>query len=163
MDRETSISVRHNMEMAHRLFLTPGKCENIHGHSWWVTMHLFGQVNHVGLLLGIDYGDLKKVFRHYLDATFDHHILLNKDDPWSGPLVHSFDHDLVSATPSTGTLASLPGLQVFDGDPTTENVARTIGEHMVREILEVAPITGIKVDVWETSVNNATWQLNNIS
>jgi len=147
-----SISVRHNVEMAHRLYLTPGKCENIHGHSWQVTLTLNGPVDSAGLLLGLDFGIVKQQFREYLDSNFDHRVLLNPRDPWAQDLDPRQEYDS-SLKPMT-----LPGLQVMQyGDPTTENLATAIG-YWAQSIYSYA--TGIRANVWETKVNNATWSLN---
>lgn len=129
-----TLKVRHNMEVAHRLFLTPGKCENIHGHSMWVVAELEGQVNDKGLLEGWDFSEVKSLFRSYLDKFYDHHLLLNRDDVWSCKL--------------------LPGMQLVNGDPTTENIARWIGEWCE----ESFPCHRIRIEVWETQVNSATWE-----
>jgi 6-pyruvoyltetrahydropterin/6-carboxytetrahydropterin synthase len=141
-----TISVKHNMEMAHRLYRTAGKCENIHGHSWWVTLTLCGSVNSNGMLEGLDFGSVKSLFRRHLDTRYDHQLLLNVEDPWAGSLTgEAFaEADL-----------TLPGLQTFPGDPTTENVALAIGMWTF-SVPEFQGL-GIKVDVWETQVNNATW------
>jgi 6-pyruvoyl-tetrahydropterin synthase len=51
----------------------------------------------------------------------------------------------------------LPGLNAMPGDPTTENMARWIGEAMVDEGFPVNAI-----ELWETSVNNAMWMPNSV-
>jgi len=65
--------------MAHRLSLLPGKCEQIHGHSWWVELEIIGPVNGEGIIF--EFGAVKRVFRSYLDFEYDHHLLLNDSDP----------------------------------------------------------------------------------
>jgi 6-pyruvoyltetrahydropterin/6-carboxytetrahydropterin synthase len=134
---QASIAVKHNVEMAHRLFLTKGKCENIHGHSWWITLRLWGEIDEHGLLEGLDFGGVKATFRKYLDTTYDHRLLLNKDDPWAN--------------------YTLPGLREFEGDPTTELLAVEIAHVMSR--LPMGGVLKLKVIVWETKVNNATWEM----
>lgn len=153
-----SISVRHNVEMAHRLFLTGGKCAQIHGHNWDVTLSLTGEVDSRGLLAGINFTDLKKLFRDYLDNTYDHRLLLNPVDPFAGPIVHSFEHDLIAAHVDTGKLDSLPGVQTMPGggDPTTENFAFVIGEWAINSLS--GEFTQIKTYVRETATNHAEWR-----
>jgi 6-pyruvoyl-tetrahydropterin synthase len=141
-----TILVRHNMEMAHRLFLTEGKCEAIHGHSWDVTLKIRGRVDMHGLLEGLDFGQVKRLFRGHLDKNFDHRLLLNSRDPWSDLLTRR------SSEQGQLVQEALPGLHSFDGDPTTENVARVIGEWAVDQYgLPIA------VEVFETRVNMAAW------
>jgi 6-pyruvoyltetrahydropterin/6-carboxytetrahydropterin synthase len=105
------IEVRHNIEVAHRLFDLKGKCEAIHGHSMWVKLTLHGQLDRHGVLEGIEFGALKKDFRNHLDTQYDHKLLLNEDDPWTNAVFKD---------------QKLPGLQVCPGDPTTENIAAWI-------------------------------------
>jgi 6-pyruvoyltetrahydropterin/6-carboxytetrahydropterin synthase len=137
-----SIRVRHNVEMAHRLWLTPGKCEKIHGHSWDVQMSLFGETSPAGMLAGLDFADVKQLFRGYLDGTYDHYLLLNADDPW--------------AQVQLPGLGPLPGLQPFAGDPTTENLAAVVGGWAVGTFAGCG-ITRVQIQVMETRVNGATW------
>lgn len=130
------IAVRHNIEVAHRLHLLPGKCENIHGHSMWVRLELTGDLDGHGLMDGLDFGGVKRVYRIHLDSTYDHRLLLDGADP----LVHG-DGDL-------------PGLLATDGQPTTENIALWIG----RWAQEAFPsVKSGRVTVHETYVNQAGW------
>jgi 6-pyruvoyl-tetrahydropterin synthase len=119
----TFLMVRHNIEVAHRLYELEGKCENIHGHSMWVELKLFGHVNSKGVLEGLSFGEIKKQFRGFLDGTFDHHLLLHEKDPWAGLLEKVSDLD--------GYPAQLPGLMAMPGDPTTENLAKWIADWAV--------------------------------
>jgi 6-pyruvoyltetrahydropterin/6-carboxytetrahydropterin synthase len=136
---DQSIAVTHNAEAAHRLFLTPGKCENIHGHSFKILLELFGEVDEKGMVEGLDFGDVKREFRGMIDSNFDHRLLLNGEDPWAQTLHLAQDE-------------TLPGLMTFDGDPTTENIARWVGEWAVK----VWDLT-TEVAVQETAVNGASW------
>jgi 6-pyruvoyltetrahydropterin/6-carboxytetrahydropterin synthase len=136
------IAVKHNIEVAHRLYLTPGKCEHIHGHSMWVTLKLCGAVDPNGILEGLEFGDVKKRFRSFLDDNFDHHLLLNKNDPWARNL----------ETGGGRSVGQLPGLVTMESDPTTENLARWIGEWAGGEFR-----LDVMVEVQETRVNSAEY------
>lgn len=154
----STIAVKHNIEIAHRLFESKGKCENIHGHSMWVTMELTGRVNDQGMLGGIDYGPLKHIFRRHLDSEYDHRLLLNATDPFAKPLF-VLNADDSSGGP-TGKQIFLPGLNAAaGGDPTTENLSLWIMNAMEDALLVrnmVKDICKIEVQVWETSVNYAS-------
>jgi 6-pyruvoyltetrahydropterin/6-carboxytetrahydropterin synthase len=115
------VKLTHNMEIAHRLYRMPGKCQQIHGHSMKVDLTLHGYPNANGVFEGRDFGDMKKVFREFLNDNYDHHLLLNKDDPWAG-LFHLYDP--LENDPVHGH--RLPGLVICKGDPTTENLCRWI-------------------------------------
>ena len=146
----TSIKVRHNIEVAHRLFESPGKCENIHGHSMWVELEIFGVLDSNGMLSGLDFGEVKKRFRGYLDSSYDHHLILNTKDPWSKEV--SYDGE---------SFQQLPGVvELLAGDPTTENIAKDIAEWASNTFVgpELLDPYQIKVTVWETAVNAATWE-----
>lgn len=138
------VVVRHNIEVAHRLYELPGKCENIHGHSMWVELKLHGHINKHGILESLDFGSIKKKFREYLDGTYDHHLLLNVDDPWSQPI------ETVQAYQDATGAVSLPGLVTMPSDPTTENLAKWIAQWATNEF-------GLNADchVQETHVNGA--------
>jgi 6-pyruvoyltetrahydropterin/6-carboxytetrahydropterin synthase len=133
-----SIKVKHNVEMAHRLFETPGKCEKIHGHSWNVELELFGSIDGRGMLNSLDFGIVKQHFRGFLDHEFDHRILLNARDPWAQNI---------------GDMGLLPGLATLPGDPTTENLANGVGSWAN----QFFGCSKTSVTVWETAVNCATW------
>jgi 6-pyruvoyl-tetrahydropterin synthase len=154
------IFVTHNMEVAHRLFLQPGKCQQIHGHSMEVTLNLRGDVNKDGIFEGLDFGYIKKHFRAYLDHMYDHHLLLNKDDPWATRLWHRPSRDDSPPSPEAAWLAEpshLPGLVPCDGDPTTENLAKWIcswAYDMFR--LECS------VTIQETMTNGASFSSNDL-
>lgn len=117
------LRVTHNIEVAHRLTFLPGKCQNIHGHSMIVDFSIYiEESDDNGYALDgdrtiLEFGKLKQAFRAYLDATWDHHLHLNADDPWARELnsdATNLDRD------------RLPGLQTWPGDPSTENIARWI-------------------------------------
>lgn len=131
------------MEVAHRLYLTAGKCENIHGHSMWVSLTLAGPVDDTGKMGGLNFSEVKSEFRHFIDSTFDHHILLNEHDPWAQKLRENDEHG-----------AFMPGLMPFPADPTTENIAKEIGLWAYAGDFSNYHVT---VKVEETSVNSATW------
>lgn len=146
----TSLHVRHNIEVAHRLSLLEGKCENIHGHSMWVELTIGGlELDKNGIAGGVEFGLLKKIFREHLDTQYDHHLLLNYSDPWADEKYE------------------LPGLVATSGDPSTENIAMWIAHSMDRIIMQnfpqlssemhAIPLYGIEVKVSETSVNAATY------
>lgn len=154
-----SIAVKHNIEVAHRLYQTVGKCENIHGHSMWVTMHIRGDLDSKGMLAGIEYGDLKHMFRQYLDERYDHHLLLNAADPWAHPIWKIGERNDEGNYELEPDQNFLPGLTTLLKDPTTENIAEEIALDMSGAVWERWKDSGqlfdLKVEVWETSVNMA--------
>lgn len=115
------LHVSEYIQVAHRLIELPGKCQQIHGHSMHVTLSLLCELDKNGYAINehkevVDFSGVKKSFRAYLNDDFDHHLLLNDDDPW---LRKCIDSSIM-----------IPGVIGTDGDPTTENIAKWIFEFM---------------------------------
>lgn len=148
----SSITLTHNMEVAHRLLNLPGKCQQIHGHSMQVMLTFIGETNENGLFEGWDFADVKRKFRQYIDTTYDHHLLLNENDPWASNLAMV---DGAHPNDEIQTLATrqLPGLVTCPGDPTTENLAQWICD-WAREYFA----TPCEVNIAETGTNGAGYR-----
>lgn len=150
----TEVFVRDYIQVAHRLTALPGKCTNIHGHSMLVTMTLRGIVDRNGLVVDVksrtvlDFSEVKKVFRGFLSANYDHRLLLNKDDPWAKLLGAMPDHE---GEAEYVIYNRLPGLVQCEGDPTVENIAKWVFESMALGF----PVS--KITVQETATNGVTY------
>lgn len=141
------VYVSEYIQVAHRLMNLPGKCTQIHGHSMHVTMYLGGEVNENGLIENVDgevldFSQVKKLFRSFLNTNYDHHLLLNKDDPWAR---------FLTSTGEGAQGGTLPGLVKCEGDPTTENIAKWIFEAMALAF----PVDAIEIK--ETATNGVTY------
>lgn len=149
----TEAYVQDYIQVGHRLIDLPGKCQQIHGHSMLVRLYIVG-VNKDGYIVDaegtvLDFSDIKRVFRNYLTAEYDHHLLLNERDPWAQPIYRPANEAYRQAyTPS-----ELPGLTKCVGDPTTENIAKWIAEHMN----VFFPVS--KVTIEETKSNGVTHKM----
>ena len=138
-----TITVSHNFETAHRLPHLPGKCESLHGHSWWVDVTV-GAMNTDDQGLIVEFGPYKKLLRGWIDEHLDHGTMLGPDDPLV-PLLRGH------------------GCRVHEvpGYPTVENVALMLAD--VAEMFLVstphAPYAQVlRVTVRETHVNTAAWE-----
>lgn len=134
------IYVQDYIQVAHRLINLPGKCQNIHGHSMLVRLYLIGVLDRTGLIVDsdgeiLDFSEVKRVFRNHLTAIYDHHLLLNEADHWARSGVE------------------LPGLTTCIADPTTENIAKWIANHMSNFF----PVS--KVTIEETATNGVTFKM----
>lgn len=72
----------HSFDAAHYLKGHDGKCCNLHGHRWTVEYAIKSkQLQSHGAKRGmvLDFGDLKKHFRQYIDK-FDHKLLVEEDN-----------------------------------------------------------------------------------
>ena len=74
-----------DFETAHALWNYDGKCKNIHGHSYKLTISISGDVindiENVKNGMIIDFGDLKKIIKKEIIEHFDHCLLLNGNTP----------------------------------------------------------------------------------
>lgn len=119
----------------HRLLNYEGKCRNLHGHNAKVEIELQTEaLDHRHMV--VDFDDIHRVIKSWIDEQFDHKMLLRSDDP------------------------ILPVLQehgepccVFDTNPTAEAIARLIYDYAVERGLPVA-----EVRVWETESSYASYR-----
>ena len=142
----TLISVRHNFETGHRLPHIPGKCQSLHGHSWWAEVWISAPgTDERGMV--VEYGDFKRRLRDWIDEYWDHGLILGQEDPLCK------------------TLADFPEMKVYalSDWPTVELVCH----HLVGVAnwilvdepgLKLAPGAFVdRVRVQETHVNAAEW------
>lgn len=79
------ITKQFNFETGHALYGYDGKCRNVHGHSYKLSVTVIGtpitDVTQVKLGMVIDFGDLKKIVEEEIVNTFDHATVFNKNTP----------------------------------------------------------------------------------
>ncbi|QCX02029.1 6-carboxytetrahydropterin synthase [Aggregatimonas sangjinii] len=79
------ITKQFTFETGHALFGYDGKCRNVHGHSYKLSVTVIGQpitdTSHVKLGMVIDFGDLKKIVKEEIVDEFDHATVFNKNTP----------------------------------------------------------------------------------
>ena len=133
------LKIRHNMEVAHRLSKDTTKCKQIHGHGMQVELVFLNleQDFHSGMCLTrfgatMEFGSMKRKFRDHIDTKYDHHLVLNEEDPWTMPLSEPVFTGNDETDPSQEEW-TLPGLTTVPGEPTVENLAKWIGEWAARE------------------------------
>lgn len=79
------VSKTFHFETAHALWGYDGKCKNIHGHSYVLTVTVSGAIINDtsnpknGMI--IDFGDLKKIVNKHIVDEYDHVLLVNGDTP----------------------------------------------------------------------------------
>jgi 6-pyruvoyltetrahydropterin/6-carboxytetrahydropterin synthase len=149
------ITIKHNFETAHRLPFLPGKCENIHGHSWGVTVFIEGPINDNGILT--EFGAVKKLIRDWIDKYLDHGAMLG----WQDPLRNAFLNDGTKVfwfgeqNPSWGEVQ--PGYSELPW-PTVEAVAQMLMVRLEEVLSANYPQRLFQiacVDIQETAVNGA--------
>ncbi len=79
------ITKQFSFETGHALFGYDGKCRNVHGHSYKLSVTVIGypitDTDHVKLGMVIDFGDLKKIVKEEIVDKFDHATVFNKNTP----------------------------------------------------------------------------------
>lgn len=121
----------------HRLMNHGGPCEFFHGHNYVVDFYVTGQeADAVGRV--IDFSQLKKTFKGWLDENWDHGFLVHEDD-------QNAIHALRQVVPMK--LYTLPY------NPTAESMAKYLLEIVSPELCQEFvgyDVQVTKVVVWET-------------
>jgi 6-pyruvoyltetrahydropterin/6-carboxytetrahydropterin synthase len=111
----------------HRLMDYPGKCRRLHGHNARLLVTVECEsLDEMGM--AADFGVLKRGVDSWLDAEWDHAMIMHKGDP-----INRILRDHGSAVVE------------MDANPTTENLARYVFERATENGLNV---TGVQL--WET-------------
>ncbi len=123
----------------HRLLGHGGKCEFFHGHNYRADFFVTGhEVDNVGRV--IDFSELKKRFKGWLDEHWDHGFVLNQDDQ--------------------NGLAAVKMVEpckcyVLPYNPTSENMARYLLEEVCPTLMAGTGVTATKVVLWESDESHA--------
>lgn len=137
-----TVTVRHNAEMGHRLPHLPGKCQSLHGHSWWFEVEIEGPLRADGTV--VEFAALKAQLRRWIDDNLDHGMALYAKDPLLAELVAA---DSKTYVPPNGYY------------PTVEVMAYLVGKMMDDWCrLDTGHARVVRCTATETSVNQATWR-----
>lgn len=79
------ITKQFTFETGHALYGYDGKCKNVHGHSYKLSVTVIGSpiidADNVKYGMVIDFGDLKKIVKQHIVDVFDHATVFNKNTP----------------------------------------------------------------------------------
>ena len=79
------ITKQFSFETGHALYGYDGKCRNVHGHSYKLSVTVFGvpisDNSNVKFGMVIDFGDLKHIVKEEIVSVFDHATVFNKNTP----------------------------------------------------------------------------------
>lgn len=79
------ITKQFTFETGHALYGYDGKCKNVHGHSYKLSVTVIGTpiADNTNVKYGmvIDFGDLKKIVNREIVDVFDHATVFNKNTP----------------------------------------------------------------------------------
>mgnify|MGYP001172893556 CR=1 FL=1 len=128
----------------HRLHRHGGKCEFFHGHNYvadfYVTAH---EVDDVGRV--IDFADLKRLFKGWLDEHWDH-----------GFVLHEADENGIRAIKQVEPCK----FYLLPNNPTAENMATYLLSEVCPQLLADTGVTASKVVIWETDESFAEASLD---
>lgn len=124
------ITKSFTINCGHRLLITQGRCQQLHGHTYNVTFELCNEelVNDAVL----DINELTNILKIRVLKPLDHKLLLAKDDPIA--LMLEIEPETLEGTISRGEVVILPC------NTTSENIARyisTVIEVQFPQIYEV--------------------------
>jgi 6-pyruvoyltetrahydropterin/6-carboxytetrahydropterin synthase len=79
------ITKQFSFETGHALYGYDGKCKNVHGHSYKLSVTVIGTpiLDNTNVKFGmvIDFTDLKKIVKEEIVDNFDHATVFNKNTP----------------------------------------------------------------------------------
>lgn len=85
MGNKIRITKQFSFETGHALYGYDGKCKNVHGHSYKLSVTVIGQPitdsTNVKFGMVIDFSDLKKIVKEEIVEVFDHATVFNKNTP----------------------------------------------------------------------------------
>ncbi|EAR02901.1 6-pyruvoyl trahydropterin synthase family protein [Maribacter sp. HTCC2170] len=139
------ITKQFTFETGHALYGYDGKCRNVHGHSYKLSVTVIGtpiaDTSHVKLGMVIDFGDLKKIVKEEIVDPFDHATVFNKNTPHV---------DLAKELMERGHNVILADYQ-----PTSENMVIDFAEKIKTRLPENISLHSLKLQ--ETDTSFAEW------
>jgi len=135
------ITKQFNFETGHALYGYDGKCRNVHGHSYKLSVTVMGRpitdTSHVKLGMVIDFGDLKKIVKEEIVDQFDHATVFNKNTPHVELAKELLDrgHNVILA----------------DYQPTSENMVIDFASKIGARLPENIRLHSLKLQETETS------------
>lgn len=135
------ITKQFTFETAHALFGYDGKCRNVHGHSYKLSVTVIGKPiidkNHVKYGMVIDFSDLKKIVNQEIVDQFDHATVFNKNTPHIelANELKKRDHHVI----------------LVDYQPTTENMVVDFAKKISKRLPEGVLLHSMKLQETESS------------
>jgi len=129
-----SVTKRIEFCYGHRLLDYDGVCRHPHGHNGIAEIEVTTDALDARNMV-VDFSDIKRIVKEWVDRELDHKMILRHDDPLVGSL-----------------RALGEPLYVIDSNPTAERLARLIYEVSREHGLPVSRVT-----LWETPSSWATY------
>lgn len=134
------ISKEFMFEASHVLPLHPGKCANLHGHSWRLRVSICGQINPLSGFV-MDYAILKRIVEENVVKNLDHtHLGVDAMRGWAH-----------------GTMYKVAGCLPADFYPTSENLVMWV-KGVIEGAIEEEGAMLYEVSLDETCTSRAIWR-----
>lgn len=135
------ITKQFSFETGHALYGYDGKCKNVHGHSYKLSVTVIGQPisdnSNVKFGMVIDFSDLKEIVKEEIVDLFDHATVFNKNTPHV---------ELASELKCRGHHVILVNYQ-----PTSENMITDFAEKIKNRLPASIKLHSLKLQETETS------------
>lgn len=139
------ITKQFSFETGHALYGYDGKCKNVHGHSYKLSVTVIGKpiIDRTNVKYGmvIDFTDLKKIVKEEIVDEFDHATVFNETTPHI-ELAHELKnrgHHVI----------------LVDYQPTSENMVVDFAEKIKSRLPEGIALFSLKLQ--ETESSFAEW------
>ena len=135
------ITKQFSFETAHALYGYDGKCRNVHGHSYKLSVTVIGtpiaDTQNVKYGMVIDFGDLKEIVNKEIVDKFDHATVFNKNTP--------------HITLANQLLELGHNIILADYQPTSENMVIDFAEKIKKRLPENIQLHSLRLKETETS------------
>jgi 6-pyruvoyltetrahydropterin/6-carboxytetrahydropterin synthase len=139
------ITKKFSFETGHALYGYDGKCKNVHGHSYKLSVTVIGSPienrNDVKFGMVIDFTDLKKIVKEEIVDQFDHATVFNETTPHV-ELAHELrnrGHHVI----------------LVDYQPTSENMVIDFAQRIIARLPADIKLFALKLQ--ETESSFAEW------
>jgi len=139
------ITKEFSFETGHALYGYDGKCKNVHGHSYKLSVTVIGvpisDRNNVKFGMVIDFSDLKKIVKEEIVDHFDHATVFNQTTPHielANELIDRGHHVIL-----------------VDYQPTSENMVIDFAQKIKSRLPKTIELHSLKLQ--ETDTSFAQW------
>ena len=139
------ITKQFSFETGHALYGYDGKCKNVHGHSYKLSVTVIGtpitDTSNVKYGMVIDFTDLKKIVKSEIVDKFDHATVFNKNTPHIelARELESRDHNVI----------------LVEYQPTSENMVIDFADKIMSQLPPQIKLFSLKLQ--ETDTSFAEW------
>ncbi|RXJ52324.1 6-pyruvoyl trahydropterin synthase family protein [Gelidibacter gilvus] len=139
------ITKQFSFETGHALYGYDGKCKNVHGHSYKLSVTVIGKpindASNAKFGMVIDFSDLKTIVKDEIVDVFDHATVFNKNTPHV---------ELAKELKDRGHSVLL-----VDYQPTSEMMVIDFAEKIKKHLPETIQLHSLKLQ--ETDTSFAEW------